>query len=157
MILYVRSILWDLDIPQEAATVMHEDNDACTAMGYAQKPTPQTRHMDIKYFLLCDWVERDLMHLERVDTKINMADMFTKSLPRLMFYRHADYLLGHIPLKYSPIYSSLVGTYPDANMDTATSVPTSYTTLITAAAARVCAPLLADYAGNPWAVVLWHG
>ena len=27
MILYVRSILWDLGIPQEAATVMHEDND----------------------------------------------------------------------------------------------------------------------------------
>jgi hypothetical protein len=40
MILYVQSILWDLGIPQEAATVMHEDNDACTAMGNAQKPTP---------------------------------------------------------------------------------------------------------------------
>ena len=136
---------------------MYEDNDACTAMGNAQKPTPRTRHMDIKYFLLCDWVDRDLMHLERVDTKINMADMFTKILPRLMFYPHADYLLGHIPPKYSPVYSSLVGTYSDANMDTATCVPTSYTTPITAAAARVCAPLFDDYAGNPWAVVLWHG
>jgi hypothetical protein len=38
MISYVQSILWDLDIPQEAATVMHEDNDACTAMGNAQNP-----------------------------------------------------------------------------------------------------------------------
>ncbi len=37
--------------------------------------------------------------------------------------------------KYSPIYLSLVGTYSDANMDTATCVPTSYTTPITAAAA----------------------
>ena len=136
---------------------MHEDNDACTAMGNAQKPTPRTRHMDIKYFLLCDWVERDLMHLQRVDTKINMADMFTKSLPRLMFYRHADYLLGHVPPNYSLIYSYLVGTYSDANMDTATCVPISYTTPITAAVARVCAPLLADYAGSLWAVVLWHG
>ena len=44
MILFVRSVLWDLGIPQEAAT------DACTAMGNAQKPTPRTRHMDIKYF-----------------------------------------------------------------------------------------------------------
>jgi len=52
---------------------MHEDNDACTAMGNAQKPTTRTRHMDIKYFLLCDWVERELMHLERVDTKINIG------------------------------------------------------------------------------------
>jgi hypothetical protein len=157
MILYVRSILWDLDIPQEAATVMHEDNDACTAMGNAQKPTTRTRHMDIKYFLLCDWVERDLMHLERVDTKINMADMFTKSLPRQLFYRHADYLLGHIPPKYSPVYTSLVGTYSDANLDTTRCAPTSFTTAITAAAARVCAPLFTDYSGNHWAVVLWHG
>ena len=50
MILFVRSVLWDLGIPQEAATVLYEDNDACTAMGNAQKPTPRTRHMDIKYF-----------------------------------------------------------------------------------------------------------
>ncbi len=40
MILFVRSILWDLGIPQEAATVLYDDNDACTAMGNAQKPTP---------------------------------------------------------------------------------------------------------------------
>ena len=157
MILYVQSILWDLGIPQEAATVKHDDNDACTTMGNAQKPTPWTRHMDIKYFLLCDWVERDLMHLKQVGTKINMADMFTKSLQQLMFYQHADYLLGHVPPKYSPVYSYLVGTYSDAVMDTTTCVPTSYTTPITAAAARVCAPLVADYAGNPWAMVLWHG
>ncbi len=53
MILYVRSILLDLGIPQEAATatVMHEGNDACSAMGNAQKPTSCTRHMNIKYFL----------------------------------------------------------------------------------------------------------
>ena len=97
------------------------------------------------------------MHLERVDTKINMADMFTKSLPKIMFYRHADYLLGHIPPKYSPVYSYLVGAFSDANLDTAMCVPTSYTTPITAAATRVCAPLSTDYSGNPWTIVLWHG
>jgi len=42
MILFVRSVLWDLNIPQEAATVLYEDNDVCTAMGNAQKPTPRT-------------------------------------------------------------------------------------------------------------------
>ena len=64
MILFIRSVLWDLGIPQEAATVLYEDNDACTAMGNAQKPTPRTRHMDIKYFSICEWVEQDLVHLE---------------------------------------------------------------------------------------------
>ena len=66
MILYVRSILWDLDVPQEAATIAYEDNDGCTSMGNAQKPTARTRHIDIKYFALCDWIERDLLLLERV-------------------------------------------------------------------------------------------
>jgi hypothetical protein len=36
MILFIRSILWDLGIPQQAATLLYEDNDACTAMGNAQ-------------------------------------------------------------------------------------------------------------------------
>ena len=50
MILFVRSILWDLGIPQEAATIMYKDNDACIAMGNAQKLTPRTQQMDIKHF-----------------------------------------------------------------------------------------------------------
>jgi hypothetical protein len=57
------------------------------------------------------------MHLKRVDTKLNMADMFAKNLPGLVFYRYADYLLRHVPPKYSPVYSYLVGTYSDAVMD----------------------------------------
>ena len=47
MMLFIRSILWDLGIPQQAATVLYEDNDACTAMVNAQKPTTRTRHIDI--------------------------------------------------------------------------------------------------------------
>jgi hypothetical protein len=92
MILFMRSVLWDLGVPQEAATILYEDNDACTAMANAQKPTPRTRHMDIKYFLLSEWVERDLMLLERIDTSINLADHFTKSLLPALFHWHADFI-----------------------------------------------------------------
>jgi hypothetical protein len=63
MILFVCSVLWDLDILQEAPTILYKENYACTAMGNAQKPTPRTRHMVIKYFPICEWVEKDLMHL----------------------------------------------------------------------------------------------
>ena len=59
MILFVRSVLWDLGIPQEVATLLYEDNDACTNMENAQKPTPHTRHMDIN-------VRRDPKVLRRV-------------------------------------------------------------------------------------------
>jgi hypothetical protein len=157
MILFVCSILWYLDIPQEAATVLYEDNDACTAMGNAQKPTPRTRHIDIKYFSICEWIERDLLILERIDTTLNMSDHLTKALSRALFHRHAVYLLGHVPPVYSPIYQSIVGPYSDHHIDLDTFVPSSFTTPITAAAARAYAPIHEDYSGNPWLVVLWHG
>jgi hypothetical protein len=88
MILFIRSILWHLNIPQEAATLLYEDNDACTAMANSQKPTPRTCHVDIKYFALSKWVERDLMLLEHIDTSINLSDHFTKSLQTNLFHRH---------------------------------------------------------------------
>jgi hypothetical protein len=48
MLLFVCSILWDLNVPQEATSRLYKDNDACTAMANMQKPTSQTRHMDIR-------------------------------------------------------------------------------------------------------------
>ena len=157
MILFVRSILWDLGIPQEAAILLYEDNDACTAMANAQKPTPRTRHIDIKYFSLCDWVERNRMLLEWIDTKINMSDHFTKNLSKALFHRHIDFILGHIPPSYSPLHLSLIGTYTDHDLLLDKYVPHSFTTPMTAAAARVFAPIHDDYLGNPWTTIHWHG
>ena len=107
--LFVRSVMWDLGIPQCSATVAYEDNDACTAMANAQKPTSRTRHMDVKYNVLCEWVERDLIVLERVDTKLNLADHFTKQLGPLLFHRHVDYIMGRVPPQYSPCFAEMTG------------------------------------------------
>ena len=156
-ILYVRSILWDLNIPQEAATLLYEDNDGCTAMGNSQKPTTRTRHIDIKCFSLCDWVERDLMILDRIDTSINMADHLTKALQPTLFHRHADYLLGHIPPAYSPVYKSIVGPLTNHTPDIDKFIPTSFTTPLTARAARIYAPLMEDLQHNPWVHILCMG
>jgi hypothetical protein len=86
MSLFVSSILWDLDVPQEAATITYEDNNGCTAMGNAQKPTVCTCHIDIEYFALCEWVERDLIHLKRINTSINLANHLTKPLSKILFH-----------------------------------------------------------------------
>ena len=156
MILFMRSVLWDLGIPQEATTVLYKDNDACTAMGNAQKPTPRTRQMDIQYFSICEWVDRDLMILERIDTKLNLADHLTKGLSRALFHRHADFILGHIPPAYSPVYTTIIGSYTDTFINIDDYVPGSFTTPTCATAARIHAPLKADYAGNHWLIVLWN-
>jgi hypothetical protein len=157
MILFVRSVLCDLNIPQEAATLLYEDNDACTAMGNAQKPTSRTRHMDIKYFSLCEWVEQDLVILDRINTSINMADHMTKALQPILFHRHADFLLGHVPPMYSPLYKSIVGAFTNHSIDINLYVPESFTTPITAAAARIYASTLSHYQHSPWLSILRHG
>ncbi len=86
MSLFIRSILWDLNIPQEAAIIVYKDNDGCTAIGNAQKPTARTQHINIKYFALCNWVQQDLIHLEWIDTLINIMDHLTKLLSRILFH-----------------------------------------------------------------------
>ncbi len=156
MILFVRSVMWDLGIPQGAATVLYEDNNACTAKGNAQKPTTCTRHMDIKYFSICEWVDQNLMHLEQIDTKVNMSDHLTKSFSRALFHRHANFLLGHVPPTYSPVHQSILGTYIDNFVNIDEYVPDSFTTPTCAKAAWIHAPLKDDYVGNPWLIVLWH-
>ncbi|KAL7555072.1 hypothetical protein ACHAWF_018706 [Thalassiosira exigua] len=164
MMLYIRSVLWDLDIPQETATLLYEDNDACTAMGNAQKPTTRTRHMDIKYFVLCEWIERDMLKLERVDTSLNMADHFTKPLPRALFYRHVDYILGNVPPAYAPAYDRAVGKFLSVTPPL-TRLPTHFTTVgnfqpkfnpVAATAARVRGPVIGSHHAS-WARIVWSG
>jgi hypothetical protein len=111
MSLYCRSILWNLDIPQEAATMLYEDNDGATAMANAGKPTPRSRHIDIKYYVIQERIERDLVILTRINTSLNMGDHFTKPLPKLLFYCHRDFYMGHIPPPYSPKYQDCLRIY----------------------------------------------
>ena len=100
-ILYLCSILDQISIPQEAATVLYEDNQGALLMANAQKPTKRTRHMDIKTFGIQDWVQRDLLSLQRINTADNYADAMTKALGRTLFYRHVNYIMGKIVPTYA--------------------------------------------------------
>ena len=57
LVLYCRSIVWDLGIPQLAATIAYEDNDAANSMENTRHPTNQTCHIDIKWHVLRQRVE----------------------------------------------------------------------------------------------------
>ena len=68
--------------------------------------------MDIKYNVLCKWVEQDLVLLQRADTMINMADNFTKQLGPTLFQRHVDYIMGHVPPHYTVHFQRLLNVPP---------------------------------------------
>ncbi len=95
-ILYVRSILDEIGLPQDEATVLYEDNQGALLLANAQQPTKRTRHMDIKNFALQDWVKEDLIRLIRISTNDNYADVMTKATARTLFYRHMNYIMGKV-------------------------------------------------------------
>ena len=69
-------------------------------MANAQRPTKRTRHMDIRYFTIQQWVAEDLLCLKRIDTADNFADLMTKPLGRTLFYRHMNYVIGRLIPEY---------------------------------------------------------
>ena len=99
-ILYLRSILDQLGVSQDHATILYEDNAGALLMATAQQPTRRTRHMEIKHFALQDWIEQDLLSLLRIDTSSNISDGFTKQLGRSQFHKHRDSLMGRRPPMY---------------------------------------------------------
>ena len=102
--LYIRSILDEIRLPQDYATPIYEDNNGAIMMANAGKPTKRTRHIDIKFFSLLEWVERDLVILESIDTTCNASDTMTKSLGRILFNRHKDIMMGRRPPHYVQDY-----------------------------------------------------
>ena len=114
-ILYVRSILDEIGIPQDNATVLYEDNQGALLMANAQQPTKRTRHMDIKNFALQDWVKNDLIELVRISTNDNYSDVMTKATGRVLFYRHMNYVMGKILPKYIQDSTSSETTHKSLN------------------------------------------
>ncbi len=101
LILYLRTILDEIGLPQEDATVLYEDNQGALLMANAQKPTKRTRHMDTQAFALQSWVDQDLISIKRIDTSDNYSDGMTKALSRTLFYRHNDYVMGRVLPDYT--------------------------------------------------------
>ena len=94
-VLYVRSILADLDFPQLLPTPVYEDNAATILIVNASKPTPRTRHIDIQYFAVQDWKARGFLLLLAIAGVINIADALTKALAWILHHRHVRRTMGH--------------------------------------------------------------
>jgi hypothetical protein len=62
-------------------STVYEDNDACLNFARMPKLTPRTKHIGIPYHWFRTQVERLEIHIERIDTKAQLGDQFTKGLP----------------------------------------------------------------------------
>ena len=91
--IWLRRLLADLGYRQEGPSPLHEDNRG--AIGLAKNPIhhQRTKHIDIQHHFVRERVEAGDVELVACATANQVADIFTKALPREPFERHADRLL----------------------------------------------------------------
>jgi Reverse transcriptase (RNA-dependent DNA polymerase) len=92
---YLRSVLTDLGFPQNSATPIYCDNEAAILMTNACKPTQRSRHIDIQWYAIQEWMRRGDIILKHIAGTINPADSLTKALGWILHLRHIRRLMGH--------------------------------------------------------------
>jgi hypothetical protein len=78
--LWLKQLLKDLGFPQGTIRI-HEDNQACIALTKNPEDHKRTKHIQVKYHVVRDYVAQKLVEFVYCPTKSQWADMFTKGLP----------------------------------------------------------------------------
>ena len=61
-------------------TTVFEDNNGCLRLAMTLAMTPRTKHIVIVYHWFCSHINKTIT-VVKVDTKLQIADIFTKPLP----------------------------------------------------------------------------
>jgi hypothetical protein len=64
---------------------VYEDNSACIALGHSLKSSKSAKHYQVRLHFLREHVQARTIEFEKVDTKDQLADGFTKALSRELF------------------------------------------------------------------------
>ena len=71
-----------------------EDNSGALEMARFPKMRPRTKHINIKYHHFRSHVERGEIELYAIDTKDQLADLWTKPLPEEDFIKFTEKVFG---------------------------------------------------------------
>ena len=89
---------YSLPIPFTKAQIhcrTFEDNAACIEVTTSEaKIRPRTKHFAVRLFHFRDHIEKGHMSIEHIPSRDQLADIFTKLLPRDQFHRLCDEIMG---------------------------------------------------------------
>ena len=82
--MWIRNFINDLHIPGvHIDTVpLYIDNNSALKLTRNPEFHSRSKHIDIKHHFICEKVEEGVINTQRVNTKDNLADVFTKTLAR---------------------------------------------------------------------------
>lgn len=97
-IVWMKQMLKDIGITFVELVVIHCDNTSIVNMSNNPMMHSKTKHISIKYHFLRDKVAEKKIRLEYISTKENIANIFTKPLPKDSF----EYLRGMLGVQVPP-------------------------------------------------------
>ena len=86
------------DIPSEpkesqlSPTPVLVDNKAVEFSVNNPETSQRTRHLDVRYFKVRDYIRDQSVRVRHIGTDVNVSDFFTKALPTYSFNRYREFL-----------------------------------------------------------------
>jgi hypothetical protein len=86
----MRNFLASLGYPQEAPTILYEDNSGAICIARGAGRPERSRHLDIRYHYVKELVASGVVSVEYISTDLQLADGLTKSLEKVKFKRFVE-------------------------------------------------------------------
>ena len=91
---YLKRLLEDLKMHPGDAVAVSGDNQAAIALAYNPENHDKVKHVERRHFFIREKVEEGLLSVPYVRTVDNIADFFTKSLPKETFFSMRDQIMN---------------------------------------------------------------
>ena len=95
-VLWHRSLFKELDFDLPKTSTIFSDNQAAVSIFHHPEFHARTKHIDISYHFLRDLIKSGTLNVVYVNTQNNLADIFTKGLPRAT-HQNLSYEIGVLP------------------------------------------------------------
>ena len=91
-VMHLRLFLSELGQDQGGPSVVYEDNNAAIALAHGREQSKRAKHYQLKVHFLNDSFVKGVFAYEKVATKEQLADAFTKALPRDDFSKYRQWM-----------------------------------------------------------------
>ena len=91
-VMHLRLFLRELGQEQREPSIVYEDNAAAIALGHGNEQSKRSKHYAIKVAFLNEKYKEGVLAYKKVSTKFEIADAFTKALPRDDFCRFRQWM-----------------------------------------------------------------
>jgi len=89
-VVWLRSLLNELDCHQDAASMIWDDNVGCIQLALNEITFSRSKHIDLRHHFIREKVSNGVIRLAYIKTKENVADALTKAIPRMAFEGHVQ-------------------------------------------------------------------